>query len=41
VKRVLDLYGSDINVQSQPGRGTSFRFELPMHRGRLELRISK
>ena len=29
VKRVLDLHGSRIDVQSEPGRGTTFGFELP------------
>jgi signal transduction histidine kinase len=28
VKRILDLHGRDIHVSSEPGQGTSFRFEL-------------
>ena len=28
VKRILDLHGGDIQVRSEPGQGTSFRFEL-------------
>lgn len=29
-KRILDLHGSAISVQSAPGSGTSFRFDLPV-----------
>jgi len=30
VKSILELHGSDIAVNSQPGRGASFHFELPI-----------
>lgn len=30
VKRVVELHGSEIHVESEPGRGTSFWFELPL-----------
>jgi signal transduction histidine kinase len=29
-KRILDLHGSPIDVESEIGRGTTFRFELPV-----------
>jgi len=30
VKKIIDLHHSDINVTSQPGRGTTFTFTLPL-----------
>ncbi len=32
VKRILDLHHTHINIQSIPGAGTTFRFELPVVR---------
>jgi signal transduction histidine kinase len=30
VKSILELHGSDVAVDSQPGHGASFYFELPI-----------
>lgn len=30
VKKIIDLHKTDINVMSQPGKGTSFTFQLPV-----------
>jgi signal transduction histidine kinase len=30
-KRILQLHGSPIEVESAPGKGTTFRFRLPLH----------
>ena len=41
VKKVVELYGGDIRVESRLGEGTSFRFTLPkIHHKTLLLRIS-
>jgi len=32
VKKIIELHGTDIRVMSQPGRGTSFAFYLPVIR---------
>lgn len=31
-KRILDLHGADLAVESEVGHGTTFSFELPLHR---------
>ncbi len=31
VKKLLELMGSEISLESEPGKGTTFRFELPFH----------
>lgn len=35
VKKILDLHQSTIEVTSEPGRGTAFRFVLPVSSARL------
>jgi signal transduction histidine kinase len=30
VKKIIDLHKTDIQVASLPGKGTSFRFQLPV-----------
>ncbi|HYO53115.1 sensor histidine kinase [Archangium sp.] len=30
-QRIITMHGGDITVESQPGRGTTFRVSLPMH----------
>ncbi|OJT27387.1 hypothetical protein BO221_05285 [Archangium sp. Cb G35] len=30
-QRIITMHGGDITVESQPGRGTTFRISLPMH----------
>jgi len=32
VKRIVEQYGGEIRVQSQPGEGTTFSFNLPIYR---------
>jgi PAS domain S-box-containing protein len=32
VKRITDVHGGEVSLQSQPGRGTTFRLLLPMER---------
>jgi two-component system, NtrC family, sensor kinase len=30
-QRIITMHGGDITVESQPGRGTTFRIALPVH----------
>jgi hypothetical protein len=39
VKRILDLHGSRITVQSSPKQGTRFEFELPSQKSAWEPQI--
>jgi signal transduction histidine kinase len=34
VKKILDLHGSSVEVRSEPNKGTSFTFTLPVHEPR-------
>lgn len=37
VKRIIDGYGGSITVESETGRGSAFRFKLPLHAKRQEI----
>jgi len=30
VRQIIDLHGGNIEVESEPGKGTTFRIELPL-----------
>ncbi len=33
VRQIIDLHGGTIEVESKPGKGTTFRIELPLEAG--------